>query len=100
MPNVLKVLRAAAVERTGLGKAESAEALAAGIKVALYTTIFGLGVAIPATLLAGHLQARVRKLTLAVAAAIAPAVEALGEKPRGAAVTPAAGSGEGEHHAA
>jgi biopolymer transport protein ExbB len=71
----------AAVERTGLGKAEGNEALAAGIKVALYTTIFGLFVAIPATLLAAHLQARVRQLVLAVANALAPAIEALGLRP-------------------
>ncbi|MBL8733305.1 MAG: MotA/TolQ/ExbB proton channel family protein [Planctomycetes bacterium] len=67
----------AAVEQTGLGKAESSEALAAGIKVALYTTIFGLFVAIPATLVAAHLQARARRLAGAVRAAVAPAIEAL-----------------------
>ncbi|MCA8966632.1 MAG: MotA/TolQ/ExbB proton channel family protein [Planctomycetes bacterium] len=67
----------AVVERTGLGKAESSEALAAGIKVALYTTIFGLGVAIPATLLAAHLQTRVRRLCGAIGDAVAPAIEPL-----------------------
>jgi biopolymer transport protein ExbB len=67
----------AAVERTGLGRGENSEALAAGIKVALYTTIFGLFVAIPATLVAAHLQARVRRLGALVAAIVAPAVEAL-----------------------
>lgn len=67
----------AAVERTGLGKAESSEALAAGIKVALYTTIFGLFVAIPATLVAAHLQARARRLGGAIADALAPTVRAL-----------------------
>lgn len=69
----------ATVERTGLGKADSSEALAAGIKVALYTTIFGLCVAIPATLLAAHLQARVRRLVRAMGEAVAPAIEALAE---------------------
>lgn len=71
----------AAVEKTGLGKAESSEALAAGIKVALYTTIFGLFVAIPATLIAAHLQARARKLAARIARAVAPAIEALASKP-------------------
>lgn len=72
----------AAVERTGLGKAESSEALAAGIKVALYTTIFGLGVAIPATLLSAHLHGRVRKLVLAISDAVAPAIDVLAPEPR------------------
>lgn len=72
----------AAVEQTGLGKSESSEALAAGIKVALYTTIFGLFVAIPATLLAAHLQARARRLAAAVLAAVAPAAEALAARPK------------------
>ncbi len=67
----------AVVERTGLGKAESSEALAAGIKVALYTTIFGLGVAIPATLLAAHLQTRARRLCGLIGDAVAPAIEPL-----------------------
>ncbi|HEX5051435.1 MAG TPA: MotA/TolQ/ExbB proton channel family protein [Planctomycetota bacterium] len=67
----------AAVEMTGLGKAESSEQLAAGIKVALYTTVFGLFVAIPATLLAAHLQARARRLLVIVADAVSPAVGAL-----------------------
>jgi biopolymer transport protein ExbB len=71
----------AAVEKTGLGKAESSEALAAGIKVALYTTIFGLCVAIPATLVAAHLQARARRLAAAIANAVAPAIEALAQPP-------------------
>jgi biopolymer transport protein ExbB len=75
----------AAVEQTGLGKAESSEALAKGIKVALYTTIFGLFVAIPATLLAAWLQARARKLAATVAAVLAPAVEALAQPPAVAA---------------
>ena len=71
----------AAVEQTGLGKAESSEALAAGIKVALYTTIFGLFVAIPATLVAAHLQARARRLAAAIASAVSPAIEALARRP-------------------
>jgi biopolymer transport protein ExbB len=71
----------AAVEQTGLGKAESNEALAAGIKVALYTTIFGLFVAIPATLVGAHLTARVRRLAAAIAATTAPAIEALAARP-------------------
>lgn len=71
----------AAVERTGLGKMESNEALAAGIKVALYTTIFGLFVAIPATLLASHLQARARRLIARIGRAVSPAIEALAMRP-------------------
>ncbi|MEQ1630909.1 MAG: MotA/TolQ/ExbB proton channel family protein [Planctomycetota bacterium] len=71
----------AAVEQTGLGKSESSEALASGIKVALYTTIFGLFVAIPATLVAAHLQARARRLAAAIAFAVAPAIEALAPRP-------------------
>jgi len=85
----------AAVERTGLGRAESSEALAAAIKVALYTTIFGLGVAIPATLLAAHLQGRVRKVVMAMANAMQPAVDALGSRPAGAVE-----AGAGATHAA
>jgi biopolymer transport protein ExbB len=75
----------AAVEQTGLGKADSSEALAKGIKVALYTTIFGLFVAIPATLLAAWLQARARRLAATVAEVLAPAVEALAQPPAGGA---------------
>tara|TARA_R110002111_G_scaffold37649_6_gene72283 strand:+ start:676 stop:1458 length:783 start_codon:yes stop_codon:yes gene_type:complete len=71
----------AAVEQTGLGKAESSESLAAGIKVALYTTIFGLFVAIPATLIAAHLQARARHLVAAIAEVIAPTIESLAALP-------------------
>ena len=71
----------AAVEQTGLGKAESSESLAAGIKVALYTTIFGLFVAIPATLIASHLQARARHLVAAIAEVIAPTIESLAALP-------------------
>ena len=82
----------AAVEHTGLGKAESSEALASGIKVALYTTIFGLFVAIPATLLAAHLQARARRLAAAIAQAVGPAIEALAAKPAAAAAPATGGS--------
>lgn len=82
----------AAVEQTGLGKAQSSEALAAGIKVALYTTIFGLFVAIPATLVAAHLQARARRFAALIASTVAPAIEGLAQRPAG--VPP------GETHAA
>ena len=82
----------AAVEQTGLGKAESSEALAAGIKVALYTTIFGLFVAIPATLVGAHLHARARRLAAAIAAAVAPAIEALAAQPAAALPKSAGGS--------
>ena len=75
----------ATVEQTGLGTAESSEALAAGIKVALYTTIFGLFVAIPATLVAAHLQARARRLIVAMGDAVGPAIAALAQRPVGAA---------------
>lgn len=68
----------ATVEQTGLGKPEN---LAAGIKVALYTTIFGLFVAIPATLLAAHLQARVRAAVIALAERVAPAIDLLAAAP-------------------
>jgi len=75
----------AAVEQTGLGKAESSESLAAGIKVALYTTIFGLFVAIPATLIAAHLNSRARRLTAKMADIMAPTIEALSALPATAA---------------
>jgi biopolymer transport protein ExbB len=88
----------AAVEQTGLGKAESSEALAAGIKVALYTTIFGLFVAIPATLVGAHLQARARRLGARIAAVVAPAVEALAQRP--ASPAPAVAAAPGGTHAA
>jgi biopolymer transport protein ExbB len=86
----------AAVEQTGLGKAEGNEALAAGIKVALYTTIFGLFVAIPATLVAAHLQARARRLGALVNAMVSPAVEALAARPT---LAPAPRPAEGTHAA-
>ena len=81
--------------QTGLGKAESSAGLAAGIKVALYTTIFGLFVAIPATLLAAYLQARARRLAGAIAAVVAPAIEALAARP----AVGAAPAAEGTHAA-
>ena len=64
----------ASIEQVGAGKHAS---LAAGIKVALYTTIFGLCVAIPATLLAAHLNGRARSLLLRIAETLGPAVEPL-----------------------
>ncbi|MCR9247878.1 MAG: MotA/TolQ/ExbB proton channel family protein [bacterium] len=83
----------AAVEQTGLGNSDSSEALAAGIKSALYTTIFGLGVAIPATLVSAHLHARVRRLVLTVSDAVTPAVDRLA--PAGTAGGAAAVAGGG-----
>jgi len=82
----------AAVEHTGLGRSESSEALAAGIKVALYTTIFGLFVAIPATLVGAHLQARARRLVAAIGDALEPAIVALAAPPASPAEAPAAGA--------
>jgi biopolymer transport protein ExbB len=90
----------AAVEATGLGKAESSEALAKGIKVALYTTIFGLFVAIPATLLAAHLQARAKRLAEAIRAVVAPAVDMLAAPPNVAAVARSKAPMSEESHAA
>lgn len=93
----------ATVEQTGLGKQASSEQLASGIKIALYTTIFGLCVAIPATLVAAHLQARVRHMLLLLSERLAPAVEHLAARPgKGvtAASAPERGS-QGDHgHAA
>ena len=71
---VLLVVAFAAIKKSGIDRAES---LAAGIGVALYTTIFGLIVAIPSTLLAAHLQAQVRRLLLAMDQALAPVVQHL-----------------------
>ncbi len=67
-----------AIEQSG-GK--NSELLAQGIGVALYTTIFGLMVAIPATLITAHLQGRVRRLLLAVDHVVSPAVEHLAARP-------------------
>lgn len=72
---VLGIARAfSAIEKSGLDRSE---ALASGIGVALYTTIFGLAVAIPATLLAAHLQSRVRRSLFAIDNALSPAIEPL-----------------------
>jgi biopolymer transport protein ExbB len=68
----------AVVEQAGLGKPEH---LAAGIKVALYTTVFGLFVAIPATVLAAHLNSRVRRLLIQVGETLEPVVEHLAAAP-------------------
>ena len=77
---VLGIARAfAATEQVGHNRAEL---LASGIGVALYTTIFGLIVAIPATLLAAQLQARVRRTLVRLDDALAPVVEALAAQPR------------------
>ena len=81
----------ATVEQSGLGRGDNSEALAAGIKVALYTTIFGLFVAIPATLVAADLQARARRLAALIAHTVAPAVEALAQKPAGGLAPPPRG---------
>ncbi len=62
------------VVRSGMGDPAN---LAAGIEMALTTTIAGLAVAIPTMLIAAHLQARVRKLLLAVDEKVSPAVESL-----------------------
>jgi biopolymer transport protein ExbB len=66
------------VVQTGLGKPEN---LAAGIEVALVTTIAGLMVAIPA-MLAAHLTAKVRRLVLAVDERLSPVVEAIAARGR------------------
>ncbi|MEM7205280.1 MAG: MotA/TolQ/ExbB proton channel family protein [Planctomycetota bacterium] len=60
------------VVKTGMGKPEN---LAAGIEEALTTTIAGLVVAIPAMVLAAHLQGRVRKIMLRLDEKVAPVVE-------------------------
>lgn len=74
----------AAIEKSGLDRAES---LASGIGVALYTTIFGLMVAVPATLIAAHLQRRVRNLLLWMHGSLSPAVEFLADRPAGVVLT-------------
>jgi len=87
----------AAIQKSGLDKAET---LAAGIGVALYTTIFGLIVAIPATILAAHLQSRVRRIVLLLDGGLSPAVEALAGTPTDAATTKAPAATKDETHAA
>ena len=81
----------AATEQSGQNRAEM---LASGIGVALYTTIFGLAVAIPATLLAAHLQSRVRKMLIAMDEVLSPAIEPL------AAAAPTPRKTEDSTHAA
>lgn len=71
----------ATVEQTGLGRSEGSESLAAGIKVALYTTIFGLFVAIPATLIAAHLHGKVRRALISVGETLSRAVVHLAARP-------------------
>jgi biopolymer transport protein ExbB len=66
------------VVRTGMGKPEH---LAAGIEVALVTTIAGLMVAIPTMVVAAHLNGRARRLMLALDDALAPVVEAIAAPP-------------------
>lgn len=84
----------AAIQKSGLDRAES---LAAGIGVALYTTIFGLMVAIPATLLAAHLQGGVRRMLLLLDSELSPAVEHLAAPAAGGNQLPRA---EDDTHAA
>ena len=67
------------VVKTGMGKPEH---LAGGIEQALTTTICGLVVAIPALLVAAHLNSKVRRLMLYVDERVAPAVELLAERPK------------------
>jgi biopolymer transport protein ExbB len=63
------------------GVGYNADALASGIGVALHTTILGLMVAVPATLIAAHLMSRVRKLMLYLDDAVAPVVHHLAARP-------------------
>ena len=92
---VLGIARAfAAVEQSGVNRAEM---LASGIGVALYTTIFGLFVAIPATLITAWLQGNVRRTMLALDQCLSPAVERLAGGPH----SPAAPAARAEEtHAA
>ena len=62
------------VVQTGLGKPEN---LAAGIEEALITTIAGLGLAIPAMLIASHLSARVRRLVGRVDDRLLPVIDSI-----------------------
>jgi biopolymer transport protein ExbB len=66
------------VAQAGMGKPE---VLAAGIDVALITTIAGLAVAIPAMLIASWLGGRARRLVLFIDEQVAPAIEALAARP-------------------
>jgi biopolymer transport protein ExbB len=90
---VIGIARAfAAVEGVGQNRAEM---LASGIGVALYTTIFGLSVAIPATLIGAWLQGKVRRLMLAIDTAVSPAIEHLAPAPK----PPVPGEAEATHAA-
>lgn len=62
------------VVRVGMGKPEQ---LAAGIEEALITTIAGLYIAIPATLVAAYLNARVRRLMNLADERLAPVLDAI-----------------------
>jgi len=64
-----------AVAHGGLGRNEIGESLAAGIKVAMYNTIFGLIVAIPATVIAAWLHARARSVIIHLGETLAPVIE-------------------------
>lgn len=66
------------VVRTGMGKPEH---LAAGIEVALVTTIAGLAVAIPTLVIAAHLTGRARRLMIAIDDRIEPLVEQIAAPP-------------------
>ncbi len=67
------------VVQTGLGQPE---VLAAGIEEALITTIAGLGLAIPAMLVASHLGARVRRLVGRVDDRLLPVIDAIVQERR------------------
>lgn len=77
---VLGIARSFGAARVS-GVGYNADALSAGIGVALHTTILGLMVAVPATLIAAHLMSRVRKLMLYMDDAVAPAVSYLAARP-------------------
>jgi biopolymer transport protein ExbB len=72
----------AAAEQKGLGKGDSTENLAAAIGVALHTTILGLIVSVLATLIAAHLQAKIRRLILAIDDTVQPAIDHLAGRPQ------------------
>ncbi len=67
------------VSQAGMGKPEM---LAGGINEALTTTIAGLCVAIPAMLLAAHLNGKVRRLVQRVDDKIAPTIERIAMRPQ------------------
>ncbi|MBI5850004.1 MAG: MotA/TolQ/ExbB proton channel family protein [Planctomycetes bacterium] len=66
------------VAQAGMGKPE---VLAAGIDVALITTIAGLAVAIPAMLIASWLHGRARRLVMFVDERLAPSIEHVAARP-------------------